>query len=68
MTHTYQQTIKQEASLTGVGLHTGKNVTVRFMPAAVNYGIKFQRIDLEGQPLINADCDLVTTVQRGTTL
>ena len=68
MTHTYQQTIKQEASLTGVGLHTGKNVTVKFMPAAVNHGIKFQRIDLEGQPLINADCDLVTTVQRGTTL
>ena len=68
MTHTYQQTIKQEASLSGVGLHTGKTVTVRFMPAAVNYGIKFQRIDLEGQPIIPADCDLVTTVQRGTTL
>jgi UDP-3-O-[3-hydroxymyristoyl] N-acetylglucosamine deacetylase/3-hydroxyacyl-[acyl-carrier-protein] dehydratase len=68
MTHTYQQTIKQEASLSGVGLHTGKTVTVRFMPAAVNHGIKFQRIDLEGQPIIPADCDLVTTVQRGTTL
>ena len=68
MTHTYQQTIKQQASLTGVGLHTGKNVTVRFMPAAVNFGIKFQRVDLADQPIIPADCDLVTTVQRGTTL
>ncbi|MBP7390312.1 MAG: bifunctional UDP-3-O-[3-hydroxymyristoyl] N-acetylglucosamine deacetylase/3-hydroxyacyl-ACP dehydratase [Chitinophagales bacterium] len=68
MNHSYQQTIKQEISLTGVGLHTGQNVTVKFVPAPVNHGIKFQRIDLEGQPFINADCDLVTTVQRGTTL
>ena len=68
MTHTYQQTIKQEATLSGVGLHTGKNVTVRFMPAANNHGIKFQRVDLPDKPIIPADCDLVTTVQRGTTL
>lgn len=68
MTHSLQQTIKQEASLTGVGLHTGQNVTVTFVPAPVNHGIKFQRIDLNDKPIINADCDLVTTVQRGTTL
>jgi UDP-3-O-[3-hydroxymyristoyl] N-acetylglucosamine deacetylase/3-hydroxyacyl-[acyl-carrier-protein] dehydratase len=68
MTHTYQQTIKHEATLSGVGLHTGKNVTVRFMPAANNHGIKFQRVDLPDKPIIPADCDLVTTVQRGTTL
>jgi UDP-3-O-[3-hydroxymyristoyl] N-acetylglucosamine deacetylase/3-hydroxyacyl-[acyl-carrier-protein] dehydratase len=68
MTHSLQQTIKQEASLTGVGLHTGQNVTVTFLPAPVNHGIKFQRIDLPDSPIINADCDLVTTVQRGTTL
>ncbi len=68
MTHSYQQTIKKEVSLTGVGLHTGKNVTVKFLPAAANHGIKFQRLDLDGQPVIAADCDLVTTVQRGTTL
>ncbi len=68
MTHSLQQTIKQEATLTGVGLHTGQNVTVTFLPAPVNHGIKFQRIDLPEKPIINADCDLVTTVQRGTTL
>lgn len=68
MTHSLQQTIKQEASLTGVGLHTGQNVTVKFFPAAANHGIKFQRIDLADKPVLNADCDLVTTVQRGTTL
>src|ERR1043165_4372685 len=68
MTHSLQQTIKKETSLTGVGLHTGQKVTVTFVPAPANHGIKFQRMDLNGQPLINADCDLVTTVQRGTTL
>ncbi len=68
MTHSYQQTIKKEATLSGVGLHSGKTVTVKFLPAAANHGIKFQRLDLEGQPIIAADCDLVSTVQRGTTL
>ncbi len=66
--HSYQQTIKQTVSLTGVGLHTGKNVTVQFLSAPTNHGVKFQRIDLPGEPIIPADCDLVTTVQRGTTL
>lgn len=68
MTNSLQQTIKQETSLTGVGLHTGQTVTVKFLPAAVNHGIKFQRIDLPDAPLIPADCDLVISVQRGTTL
>ncbi len=68
MTHSFQHTIKKETSLTGVGLHTGQNVTVKFLPAPPNHGIKFQRVDLPGQPVIPADCDLVTTVQRGTTL
>lgn len=68
MTHSLQQTIKTEVSLSGVGLHTGRNVTVKFLPAPVNHGIRFQRVDLPEQPIIPADCDLVTTVQRGTTL
>ena len=68
MTHSYQQTIKKEVSLTGVGLHTGQNVTVTFLPAPANHGIKFQRVDMPEKPVIPADCELVTTVQRGTTL
>jgi UDP-3-O-[3-hydroxymyristoyl] N-acetylglucosamine deacetylase / 3-hydroxyacyl-[acyl-carrier-protein] dehydratase len=68
MTHSLQQTIKNETVLSGVGLHTGQNVTVKFLPAAPNHGIKFQRVDLTDKPIIPADCDLVTTVQRGTTL
>lgn len=64
----YQQTIKNETSLSGVGLHTGQEVTLIFKPAPVNHGVVFKRIDTENQQLIPADCDLVVSVERGTTL
>lgn len=63
-----QQTIQKEVSLSGVGLHTGCEVSVTLIPANTNYGIKFQRIDLDGQPFINADVSKVSHTQRSTTL
>jgi UDP-3-O-[3-hydroxymyristoyl] N-acetylglucosamine deacetylase / 3-hydroxyacyl-[acyl-carrier-protein] dehydratase len=63
-----QKTIKSAVSLTGVGLHTGKNVTMTFKPAPVNNGFTFIRIDLEGQPVIEADANYVVNTQRGTNL
>jgi UDP-3-O-[3-hydroxymyristoyl] N-acetylglucosamine deacetylase/3-hydroxyacyl-[acyl-carrier-protein] dehydratase len=63
-----QHTIKETVSLNGIGLHTGVEAVVNITPAEVNYGIKFQRIDLQDKPIINADCDNVTTVARGTTI
>jgi UDP-3-O-[3-hydroxymyristoyl] N-acetylglucosamine deacetylase/3-hydroxyacyl-[acyl-carrier-protein] dehydratase len=63
-----QKTIKSEISVTGVGLHTGANVTLTFCPAPDNHGFKFQRVDLPEQPIIEADCDYVTDTARGTTL
>lgn len=63
-----QRTIKNPVSLTGVGLHTGKKVTITFNPAPENHWFKFQRIDVEGHPIIEADADLATDTSRGTTL
>ncbi|CCG53369.1 Bifunctional enzyme : UDP-3-O-[3-hydroxymyristoyl] N-acetylglucosamine deacetylase and (3R)-hydroxymyristoyl-[acyl carrier protein] dehydratase [Flavobacterium indicum GPTSA100-9 = DSM 17447] len=63
-----QTTIAQEISLTGVGLHTGQNVVMTFKPAPVNNGITFVRVDLEGQPIIEADANYVVNTQRGTNL
>ncbi len=63
-----QRTIKNEVSLTGVGLHTGKEVTLKFLPAPVNSGFTFKRIDLEGTPAIEANACFVTNTQRGTCL
>ena len=63
-----QHTIKRSASVQGVGLHTGKTVNLTFKPARVNHGVKFQRIDLEDQPIINADVSRVVSTMRGTTI
>lgn len=63
-----QKTIQNEVSLTGVGLHTGKDVTLTFKPALVNKGFSFKRVDLEGCPVIEADANYVTNTQRGTCL
>lgn len=63
-----QKTIKTEISLTGVGLHTGKEVKITFKPAPINNGYTFVRVDLEGQPIIEADANYVVNTQRGTNL
>jgi len=63
-----QRTIKGAVSVSGVGLHTGKPVTLTFLPAPENHWFKFQRMDLEGHPVIDADADLVVDTSRGTTL
>jgi UDP-3-O-[3-hydroxymyristoyl] N-acetylglucosamine deacetylase/3-hydroxyacyl-[acyl-carrier-protein] dehydratase len=63
-----QTTIKSAISLTGVGLHTGKEVKMTFKPAPVNNGYTFVRMDLEGHPIIEADANYVVNTQRGTNL
>ncbi len=63
-----QRTIGKEVELKGVGLHTGENVTLKFLPAPINYGYAFKRVDLEGEPIIEADASYVVNTQRGTNL
>jgi UDP-3-O-[3-hydroxymyristoyl] N-acetylglucosamine deacetylase/3-hydroxyacyl-[acyl-carrier-protein] dehydratase len=63
-----QKTLKGDISLSGVGLHTGEIVNLTIHPAPDNHGYKFQRVDLEEQPIIKADPDNVVSTARGTTL
>lgn len=63
-----QKTIKNEVTLSGVGLHTGNKVTLTFKPAPVNHGYVFVRKDLEGEPFIDASAEYVINTQRGTNL
>jgi UDP-3-O-[3-hydroxymyristoyl] N-acetylglucosamine deacetylase/3-hydroxyacyl-[acyl-carrier-protein] dehydratase len=63
-----QKTLSKSFEIKGVGLHTGVNVTMNFLPAPENHGFKFKRIDLENQPVIDADVDLVVDTSRGTLL
>lgn len=63
-----QKTLKGSFSLFGKGLHTGLNLTVTFNPAPENTGYVIQRIDLDGNPTINAVAEKVVDTQRGTVL
>lgn len=61
-----QKTLKSEFSVSGKGLHTGVHVTAIFKPAEVNTGYRIKRIDLEGEPIIEALAENVTETTRGT--
>jgi len=63
-----QRTIAKEFTLTGKGLHTGKEVSIKFVPAPENHGYKFKRTDLEGQPILAASAEYVGDTSRGTVL
>lgn len=63
-----QTTLANSITVSGVGLHTGASVNLTFKPAPENHGFKFQRVDLPGQPVVEADVDNVIDTDRGTTL
>lgn len=63
-----QHTLASLTSISGTGLHSGIKVDMTLKPANPGFGFQFQRVDLPGQPVIKADCDLVTDTSRGTTL
>ena len=63
-----QRTIATSVSISGVGLHTGKEVNLLFKPAPTGHGVKFKRVDLADQPLMNVDVNRVVSTERSTTL
>ncbi len=63
-----QKTLAKEFSISGKGLHTNCVVTMTFKPAPVNHGFKYQRIDLEGKPVIPASAEYVLDTSRGTVI
>src|SRR6478736_7138270 len=63
-----QQTINRPVSFSGVGLHSGNRVTMTFVPAPGNTGVRFRRVDLEGKPEIEARVENVVENNRSTTL
>ena len=64
----WQCTLRSPITISGVGLHTGILTNLTFRPAPENFGYKFQRIDLPGQPIVEADVDNVSDTDRGTTI
>ena len=66
--NTKQSTINSEVTISGIGLHSGAKVSVTLCPAAINQGVSFQRIDLDGQPIVPALVDYVVDTSRSTVL
>jgi UDP-3-O-[3-hydroxymyristoyl] N-acetylglucosamine deacetylase / 3-hydroxyacyl-[acyl-carrier-protein] dehydratase len=64
----FQHTIKDDLTISGAGIHTGQSVTICIKPSAPNTGITFQRVDIEGKPVIKADVDNVVETNRSTTI
>ena len=63
-----QQTLKDSASFSGIGLHSGNRVSMTILPAPANSGVRFRRVDLDGQPEIEARVENVSETNRSTTL
>ncbi len=63
-----QLTLSAPFTVSGKGLHTGKEIVAEFLPAPVNHGYKFQRTDLEGEPVIDALAENVQSTTRGTVI
>lgn len=64
----YQTTIARDVKYTGIGLHSGRRVTIALKPAPVGTGIVFCRVDLPGAPLVAAQAANVTSTVRATTI
>ena len=63
-----QRTIANPCEYTGIGIHTGKEVTLRFVPAEPDTGISFVRTDIESRPAVKADINNVVMKLRRTVL
>lgn len=63
-----QLTLKSPFKVEGKGLHTGLKLEAEFLPAPVHHGYKIQRVDLEGEPVIDALAENVVATNRGTVI
>ena len=64
----YQQTLAREITYDGIGLHSGKPVTLKLLPGAPDTGIVFVRTDLPGRPEIIGAAENVTSTLKATTI
>jgi UDP-3-O-[3-hydroxymyristoyl] N-acetylglucosamine deacetylase/3-hydroxyacyl-[acyl-carrier-protein] dehydratase len=63
-----QQTLREPARFSGIGLHSGNRVNLAFLPAPAGSGFRFRRVDLEGAPEVPARLENVIETSRSTTL
>ncbi|MBK23940.1 MAG: UDP-3-O-[3-hydroxymyristoyl] N-acetylglucosamine deacetylase [Halobacteriovorax sp.] len=64
----YQRTLAKKVTVTGLGLHSGKKVTLTLSPAEADFGIQFTRTDLPEEPAIKASAITVGATENNTTI
>ena len=64
----YQKTLAKEATVTGIGLHSGRKITLKLIPASSDFGIQFKRSDIKNSPLIAANYKTVSATSNNTTI
>ncbi|MDB4613593.1 UDP-3-O-acyl-N-acetylglucosamine deacetylase [Candidatus Pelagibacter sp.] len=63
-----QKTVNKDVSIDGIGLHSGKQVNMRILPALPNSGIQFKRIDIPKNNIIIPSVFNVTSATLCTTI
>lgn len=63
-----QRTIARKVNVTGIGIHSGKKVTMTLHPAEADFGVQFKRIDLRNAPVLKATADTVGATENNTTI
>ena len=63
-----QRTIAKKISVTGIGIHSGKKVTLTLFPAEADFGIQFKREDIPNAPLLKANAETVGATENNTTI
>tara|TARA_Y100000816_G_C26041620_1_gene545595 strand:- start:30 stop:953 length:924 start_codon:yes stop_codon:yes gene_type:complete len=63
-----QSTVAKKISISGIGIHTGKNVTINIIPASPNSGIVFKRIDLKENNIVIPNFENVSEAILCTTI
>jgi UDP-3-O-[3-hydroxymyristoyl] N-acetylglucosamine deacetylase len=64
----YQRTIAKKVEVTGIGIHSGRKVTMNLYPAEADYGIQFKRVDLKDAPVLKATATSVGATENNTTI
>jgi UDP-3-O-[3-hydroxymyristoyl] N-acetylglucosamine deacetylase len=63
-----QRTIAKKVSVTGIGIHSGKKVTLSLFPAEADFGIQFKRVDVPNAPILKAHAATVGATENNTTI
>ncbi|MCP4913646.1 MAG: UDP-3-O-acyl-N-acetylglucosamine deacetylase [Oligoflexia bacterium] len=64
----HQRTLAKKVEVTGIGIHSGKKVTMTMHPAEADFGIQFNRVDLKDHPVLKANSETVGATENNTTI